>query len=574
MKKAIRIIVPILLIFAIIGSLLWYLLVYDREFTRDFLLQQARSCEENGNHKAAAWFYNLAYEHSSQDGSVAIELAQQYKDNGNYAKAEYTLSNAIADGPSTELYMALCKTYVEQDKLLDAVQMLDHIADPAIKAELDSRRPGLPQPDHAPDFYNEYISVAFAAQEGALYATTDGRYPSLSYGVCTDPFPLESGQTTILALAVGDNGLVSKLGTFDYTVNGVIEPVTFADPAFEATIRSLLEKDSDDVIYSDALWPIAFFSIPEDAKTYEDLAWLPHLRSLTVDSAVPGQLIHLASVPELTELTVNKGSVTADELETIASLPSLTRLTLSDCGLSAIAPLSAASRLEYLDLNNNAIRNLTPLASMTKLQQLFISHNAVTELTQLKNLQEMNSLDVSYNSLLSIDPICGIVGLTDLNVSYNQLSSLGNIGNLTALTRLVASNNAVTDVSRLASCTQLTELDISNNTVADITALAPLVNLIRFNFSYNQITALPAWEKGSLTFIDGSYNQLASLEELKVMTKLNAVLMDYNEAIESLEPLKSCPHLVQVNVYGTLVTDVSFLTDQNVIVNFNPTLEE
>lgn len=574
MKKAIRIIVPILLIFAIIGSLLWYLLVYDREFTRDFLLHQARSFEESGNHKAAAWFYNLAYEHASQDDSVAIELAQQYIDNGNYAKAEYTLSNAIADGPTTELYMALCKTYVDQDKLLDAVQMLDHIADPAIKAELDAMRPSLPQPDKEPDFYSEYISVAFTAQEGTLYATTDGRYPSLSYGACAEPIPLDSGVTTILALAVTENGLVSKLGTFDYTINGVIEPVTFADSAFEAAIRSLLEVDSDDVIYSDALWTMDTFYMPEDVKSYEDLVWLPHLRSLTIDSCATGQLTYLSSVSELTELTVTKGSVTAAELEAIASLPSLTRLTLSDCGLSSIAPLAAASRLEYLDLSNNAIRNLEPLAAMTQLQQLYLSHNALTELTQLKNLQDLNILDVSYNSLLSIDPICGIVGLTDLDVCYNQLSSLGNIGNLTSLTRLVAASNTISDVSRLASCTQLTELDISNNAVADITALSTLTNLIRFNFSYNQITALPLWESGSLTFIDGSYNLLTSLEELKVMTKLNAVFMDYNEAIESVEPLRSCPHLVQVNVYGTLVTEVGFLTDQNVIVNFNPTLEE
>ena len=116
MNKAFKIILPILLALIIMGSIAWYLLVYDTGFTQDMLLNQARRFEENGNHAAAVWVYNLAYSHSGEDGNVAIELANQYKSIGNYTKAEYTLSKAIADSGSTELYVELCKTYVEQDK--------------------------------------------------------------------------------------------------------------------------------------------------------------------------------------------------------------------------------------------------------------------------------------------------------------------------------------------------------------------------------------------------------------------------------------------------------------------------
>ena len=61
MKKALRIIVPILLAIALIGCMIWYLFVYDREFTRDILLQQARNAEYKGKHELAEWFYNTAY---------------------------------------------------------------------------------------------------------------------------------------------------------------------------------------------------------------------------------------------------------------------------------------------------------------------------------------------------------------------------------------------------------------------------------------------------------------------------------------------------------------------------------
>ena len=178
MKNVFRKIVPILLVLLIIASVLWYCFVYDRNFTRDMLLKQARFHSTEGNPELASWFYDLAYEHSGQDEIVAIELANQFKAEGNYTKAEFTLSNAIADGGTADLYMALCKTYVEQDKLLDAVNMLNNIGDSAIKAQLDAKRPATPVATLEPGFYSEYISVGFQQSDATIYCTTDGEYPS------------------------------------------------------------------------------------------------------------------------------------------------------------------------------------------------------------------------------------------------------------------------------------------------------------------------------------------------------------------------------------------------------------
>ena len=91
MKKTLKIIVPILLVLAIIICSGWYLFIYDRDFTRDMLLTGARMLENEGNHSSAQWLYNLAYLHDNDNDAVAIELSQQYKENGNYTKAEYTL---------------------------------------------------------------------------------------------------------------------------------------------------------------------------------------------------------------------------------------------------------------------------------------------------------------------------------------------------------------------------------------------------------------------------------------------------------------------------------------------------
>ena len=76
MKKFFRILIPIILVLAILACIGWYLLIYDRDFTRDMLLEGARFFENQGNHEISGWFYDQAYNQASNNGVVAIELAQ------------------------------------------------------------------------------------------------------------------------------------------------------------------------------------------------------------------------------------------------------------------------------------------------------------------------------------------------------------------------------------------------------------------------------------------------------------------------------------------------------------------
>lgn len=574
MKKAMKVLLPILLLIAIIGCTVWYLFVYDRDFTRDVLLSQARAAERRGNHSLAAWFYDKAYAQADQDEDVAIELADQYKSAGNYTKAEYTLTNAIADGGSARLYIALCRTYVEQDKLLDAVTMLNNIADPAVKAELDARRPAAPTVDQAPGFYTQNISVAVTSDSGTLYVTSDGSYPSTAGAPYSEPITLPDGETTIYALSVSAEGLVSPMSIFGYTVGGVVREVSFADGAIEAAVRTALGVDANHTLFTNDLWGITEFVMPEDAAVYEDLSLMPYLKTLTIRGGVTDELHCICSLTALEELNLENCRPDASLLAAIAALPELQRLALRNCGLSNISALSSAQSLVRLDLSENSIRDLSALSSMQQLSQLKLSHNALTDLNALSALVNLTSLDVSYNSLTSITPICGLRSLTRLDFGNNSVAALGTIDNLTSLTYLCAEHNALTDVIQLAACTELTELDISDNSIVDIAPLASLKKLARFDFSYNQATALPALPKDcALVTVDGSYNAVESLEPLGGLANLNKVVMDYNEAISSVACLADCPNLYEVSVFGTRVSDASELNwnNQGVIVRFDPT---
>ena len=571
MNKFTKIMVTILLALLVLGSIVWYLFVYDRTFTRDFLLNQARYHDTYGNSKISSLFYDLAYEFSGQDENVSIELAQQYKADGNYTKAEATLTNAVYDGGTLELYIALCQTYVEQDKLLDAVNMLNNVTDPAIKEALESMRPAAPTANYDPGFYNQYIQLELTHEGGTLFYTTQSDYPSIHGLTYSEPLNLPGGETTIYAITVGDNGLVSPLSVLGYTVAGVIEPAIFMDPAMEQAVRTVLKADADQVLYTDDLWAITEFTVPKEVTIFEDLAMLPSLEKLTIHDNKIGTLAYFSNLTKLQELDLSGSRFPAEELFNLSNLPELKRLTMSGCGLSTIASFTNAQNLTYLDLSNNTLQKLDALSSIPTITELYLGHNAITNLSALTTLSNLEKLDVSFNALTSLAPIATNLKLTWLDAGNNQLATVSGVDNLPALTYLSVEYNKLTDVAPLASCTTLSELSISGNQITDISALSTLNNLDIFDFSYNQVSALPAWSSGCLLrIIDGSYNVLESISPLKGMQKLSYVYMDYNK-LTSVDDISECFCLVQVNVYGNEIEDVSALTEHDIIVNYDPT---
>lgn len=578
MKKAFRIIIPLVLAIAILVCTGWYLFVYDRAFTRDVLLTIARRMEDSGNLSASAWFYNTAYRQAGDNDAVAIELSNQYKSTGNYTKAEYTLTSAIADGGGAELYMALSKLYVEQDKLLDAVRMISNITNADIKAQLEQMRPAAPTctPDPIKDgsHYTQYISIDVHAQAKALYVNANGVFPSTQTDTYTGHgITLKDGENTIYAIAVGENGLVSPVSIFAFTIGGVVKEVEFVDPAIEAALRETLNISNKKAVYTSDLWTIQNFAVPEGTQSLEDLQHLTFLKTLRMDTGPSGQLSHIANLANLEEIVIYNTVVQAEELPYLGKLQSLKRLTLQKCSLSTVSGLDQAKGLVYLNLNDNSLRNILPLSALQNLQELSISNNALSDLLALSGLKNLVSLDVSQNELSSLIPISTVSGLEKLNVANNLLSELTGIAQLSHLVNLNASNNEITVVSLLASNTQLSVLNISNNKVVDISALSSLNRLTNFNFSNNKVTALPAWDETcTLVNINGTNNLISSLKPLAGLPHLNNVYMDDNKAISDVEILKTCPLLIQVNVARTNVTksvQVNPLTSMGVIVIYD-----
>ena len=574
MKKLMHVLVPLLLSVLLVISVGWYLFVYDRDFTRDLLLQQARNNDIAGNSGLSSWFYNLAYNYSGQDENVAIELANQYKSAGNYTKAEVTLSKAIAAGATKELYMALSKTYVEQDKLLDAESLMSNITNPTILSELEALRPSAPTADYESGYYSQYISVTLSSSEGTLYYTTDGDYPSIADAPYSAPIELPAGETQIYAISVADNGLVSPVTILGYTIGGVIEPVIFMDANMESTVRDILQCEPSHILYTNDLWQITELTVPDDVTTLEDLQHMTYLETLTLNGRSMSNLNDLSELTHLKKLDLTGCRFSADSLATVASLPALQELNLTDCGLSTLAGLEHATGLIKLDLTSNTIRNLEPLKDLSRLQEVILAHNAVTDLTVLGGLPNLVKLDISHNTVSSLSPIALCSKLTNLNAANNQISDASAASSMPILAELLLDHNQLSDISGLSGCSNLTTLTISNNSISDLSPLASLGNLQTLDFSYNQVSEIPSFpDSSAMQLIDGSYNAVSSIDVLAKMPNIRYIYMDYNK-ITDVDALADCSLLVQLNVYGNEIASVSALTDHDIIVNYDPTNSE
>lgn len=570
MKRFIHKILPLLMSVVIVLCIGWFLFQFDPGFTCDFLLRQARWFEEKGNHSAAVWCYDLAYKQSNGSDEVAIELAHQFSSIGNDTKAEYTLLKAIDKGATIELYATLSDLYVRQGKLRDAVLLLDN-ADWKVRQELASLRPAAPTASLEPGSYEEYLTVALSCVSGTIYVSTDRDYPSAETDAYTGPIRLSEGETSINAVCVGDNGLVSSLATYNYTVHNVVEQVTFLDAALESAVRSQLGLSQEEIIYSDALWEIQELTLPSETRSCGDLKRLQNLRTLTIRDASLYSLDILTDLEHLEELNISGTTLNTDMMISIGSVSGLQRLTLSNCAISSISPLSSLTKLQYLDLSDNAVRDLSGLSAMKNLLYLDLRSNALINLNGLENLTNLVHLDVSYNALSSIQAVENMEALAYLDVSSNILRNLEGVENLSQITHFIARHNELLYVDELKNCHKLVYLDVSNNTLLNVNVTASLLTLQELYFDHNDVTQLPRYSIGcALTTISGSHNQLTSLNSLMGLKFLTYIYMDYNEDLTAISYLADCPKLQEVFVYGTRVKNVSALAEKGIYVVYSP----
>lgn len=555
MKHALKIILPIILILALIIGACCFFLIARRDLTESIFVYWGEHFYEAGRYSRAVSFYKAAMHFAPKDADLAIRLADAYKKSGNYTKAEYTLVSAITQIPdSVQLYVALSKTYVEQDKLLDAETMLGRITNDAVRTQIDALRPAAPVIEPESGNYSEYIDVTVTGASGTVYAVCNSDFPASEQDVYTGPISLEAGESKIVALSVAENGLVSDAVYAGYTVGNVVEEVKLADAGMDAYVRELLGKTAGSAIMSDELWAVEELDLPDTVASLEDLPYFTGLHSLSLHHGTGLDLSVLSRLPTLRTLDLSGCTLSTAAMNTIVTLSELTSLNLSGCAVAEIDALIGLQKLETLDLSNNTVSDLTALSALLALRELNLTNNPITSLSNLKNCTELETL---YAGQCAITRIAGLADHTKLKT-------------------LVLSSNKITDISALASCTAIETLDLSGNSISDISVVSNFKKLVDLNVSSNQITDLPQFDADTpLWHVDISHNQIESLAGLEGNLAVNFINADYNR-VKSVAKLESCIMLVRMNLWDNPVDadEVKQLQDIGILINYNPNYVE
>ena len=345
-KHTVRNVILLVLAAALLIGACLFFFVFRKDLTASVLIYWGDRFEQSGRYNRTIAFYRQAQKLQPEDETIPRRLAKAYILSGNYTKAEYTLVSAITRDPeSVELYAELSRTYVAQDKLMDAEQMLGSIANESVKAAIEALRPATPVLTPESGYYSEYIDVSAYSASGSVYLTATTDFPSLATDLYTGPVTLPGGESTVIAISVDANGLVSRAAYAGYTVGNVVEAVTFEDSAVDAAVREQLGKAASDEIMSDELWEIEEFTVPEETQSLSDLRFFTGLQTLTIHNAPSTlDLSIIGTLTTLRTLDLTGCTLSQSMLETVGTLPDLTSLTLSNCAIESFRALCLEQR--------------------------------------------------------------------------------------------------------------------------------------------------------------------------------------------------------------------------------------
>jgi internalin A len=557
---------PLVIIASAAALLLTAWLIFGGRVLRAYYTASYERALSDGRSEAAANAVEKLVALDPEDRRMRQTAADVLADAGMYSRAEYHLREAIAiGGPRPEeTYAALSALYVRQDKIFDAIALLDEVRGVAADAVAEMR-PDAPVPNTPPGKYERAVTLSFSVPDGcACYVSLTREYPSSEA-----PFAgkeLDVGVTQARAVAVDARGVVSALWSGSFELSNINYPMVFAEPALEEALRAAINRPEGDVFSRD-LSGVTSLEIAQENPyvTLADLAPLVGLERLYLKGTGERcDISALSGLSGLRELSLGAMGIDSLGLDALSGLENLENLSLAGNSLTALDGISGLTALKELSLASNSIINILPLETLTELTFLDISANSLQDIRPLGSLTKLTALNLSMNRISTLDGLENMKALDTLDFSSNAAFDISALASLTNITRINGSRNLLESIGALENLRKLTELDLSNNTITEIGALDALTALKTLSLDANQIESAAALGGlAALESLDLDNNALKSVEPLANLKNL-AELRIENNAVSSLAPLLGCDAIKHIYAFGNginaLTLDPAFIS--------------
>ena len=362
-------------------------------------------------------------------------------------------------------------------------------------------------------------------------------------------------------------------------------------------------------------------------NTLQPLTELNNIVSLNISSTPIRDLSPVSHLTDLQSLKISQTPI--NNLNALQDMENLKEIFCSNTNISDLTPLKNHRRLSKVYCDNTRIDG-KQASEFTKgnpftlviydtnaleqwweelpiywkavfSQQTSIDGNPTTE--QLHEVINMTDLDLSGNAYIqNLMPVNRLTNLVNLNIANTEITRLNALTGMTNLENINLENTHIDDLSPLAGANSLKTINISNTPITDLSPLANdvhletvLANNTRINTTQvyllkenlrdvtviYQTDALNNWW-GNL---DGSWKRILSDHvgcdeydpsalDLQKIIDLKCLVVEDEEGIQNLEPIRNFHWLEKVNLIGQGIRDIKPLSNkiylQELLLQNNP----
>lgn len=217
-SKRFKLCLTLLLLFAVIITCI--IAQYAGKYSYDNLMNMALEYEDEGQYAKALGYFEEAYEQKSDSLEAVYGLGRMYYRVKEYKNAVEYLNIALdLDPENKKIYSYLLESYV-------ALKDYDSIYDLAVKAPNDEILDMISQYFvSAPTFseeggeYETNLTITLSANRNyQIFYTTNGKNPTTSGKLYSEPIEVKEGTTVIKAVCLNAEGDYSEVVTQTYVV--------------------------------------------------------------------------------------------------------------------------------------------------------------------------------------------------------------------------------------------------------------------------------------------------------------------------------------------------------------------